>query len=171
MQLLQMWLHNLVLRQTNFMRYVLMAFFISVFFVASAQDGADRITFSRFNKPKDLALLDTVKSLLALGKYNAFISEEKEVYNKTSNTNKFSDVKKLLTKISNNGSDDISQCFYPLHSINFYKNGRIVKYVLICFDCYGLRFSDERWITKVGNEKKRMDLMEQLKKYFIAEGF
>lgn len=136
-----------------------------------AQDGADRITFSKFDKPRDLALLDSVKSTLVPGNYSAFISGEKEVYKSGAKTSKFFDVKKIISRLSNNGSDDISQCFYPQHSINFYKSGKIIKYVLICFDCYGLRFSDERWTTKVRNEKKRIDLMSELKAHFLSEGF
>lgn len=153
------------------MRYLLTAFLLLFTVTLFAQSGADRITFSRFDKPKDLALLDTVKSLVAFGKYQQFISEEREVYNKDSKTKQFSAVKKLLNKISTNGTDDISQCFYPRHSINFYKGEKLVKYILICFECYGVRFSDERWVTNVKNEEKRIKLMDELKTYFTAEGF
>jgi hypothetical protein len=135
-----------------------------------AQNGADRITFSRFDKPKDFALLDTVKSLVALGKYQQCISEEKEVYNKADKNNSFSAVKKLLNKLSRNGTEDISQCFYPRHSINFYNNGKLVKYVLICFECNGIRFSDERWMTNVKDEQKRIKLMDELRSQFATEG-
>ena len=153
------------------MKYLLVVLIFISSLCVVAQDGADRITFSKFDKPRDLALLDSVKSTLVPGNYGSFISEEKEVYNKTSKATKFSDVKRILNKLSNNGSDDISQCFYPQHSINFYKGGKLIKYVLICFDCYGLRFSDERWVTKVGSEKKRIDLMGELKAHFLSEGF
>ena len=139
--------------------------------VAASAQSFDRITFSKFDKPKDFALLDTVKSLLLTGNYSKFISGEKEVYPAKGGNNHFAAVNKLLNKLSRNGSDDISQCFYPRHSINFYKGGKLVKYVLICFECYGLRFSDERWITRVRDEKKRMALMDELKAYFTLEEF
>ena len=152
------------------MRYVVAILLFMIFLSSSAQDGADRITFSKFDKPKDIALLDTVKKMLAEEMYGQFISEEKEVYNKASKTDSFRVVENLLQKLSKNGSDDVSQCFYPQHSINFYKKGRIVKFVLVCFDCYGVRFSDERWVTKVKDEKKRLSLMDELKAYFSSQG-
>ena len=152
------------------MKYLFTIFMFTISFCGMSQDGADRITFSKFDKPKDLALIDTVKGLLLAGSYGSFISEEKEVYNKASATRNFSAVKNILQNLSNNGSDDISECFYPQHSINFYKGDKIVKYVLICFDCYGVRFSDERWITKVRNEKKRIDLMQELRTHFQSNG-
>lgn len=152
------------------MRFVFVALLVITSFTTSAQDGADRITISKFDKPKDIALLDTIKNLLLTGAYTQFISEEKEIYNKASKTNNFSDVKKLLNKLSSNGSEDVSQCFYPRHSINYYKDGRLIKYVLICFECYGVRFSDERWVTRVGNEQKRIKLMDELKAHFSSLG-
>jgi hypothetical protein len=165
-----MWKLIVDLRQTIGMRYLLAAllFFISI--ASFAQGDAERITFSRFDKPKDLALLDTVKQMLFWGNYGKFISNEREVFVKGSKTKDFSAIKKLLNKLSSNGSDDISECFYPRHSINFYKGGKIVDYVLICFECEGIRFSDERWITNVKSDEKRIALMKQLKEYFRNEG-
>ena len=151
------------------MRILLSVFLLTMSFAVLAQGGADRITFAYFNNPKDLALLDTVKSLVSTGKYGQFISGEVEVYNRQSDNKNFSAIKKTLNKLSANGTDDISQCFYPRHSINFYKNGKIVKYVLICFECYGLRFSDERWLTKVKDEDKRIKLMDELKAHFLSQ--
>ena len=150
------------------MRYL---FILLFFFVSSGSfaQSYDRITLSKFDKPNDLALLDTVKQLLKTGGYGKFISSEQEVYNKSAKTNDFNSVKSLLKKLSSNGTDDISKCFYPRHSVNFYQGNAIVKYVLICFECEGLRFSDERWITNEKDENKQIKVMNELKEEFTKE--
>jgi len=151
------------------MRYLLMMLFLFSSSSVFGQRGTDSITFSNFNKPHDVALLDTVKQTLVWNNYKNFISDEKTVFSKRDKAKDFSSISKLLKKLSSNGTDDISKCFYPHHSINYYKEGKIVKYVLICFECEGVRFSDERWITKVKNEQKRMAMMKELKAYFVSQ--
>lgn len=141
------------------------SFLVSILLVinVSAQ-GFNRVTISRFDKPNDKPLIDTLKNYLEKPGYNRFISEEVELTRSGANDLKM--LNKLVGSIRSNGSDDISKCFYPRHSINYYKDGQLVKYVLVCFECEGVRFSEQRRLTPVKNVVKRENQMEELQTIF-----
>lgn len=132
---------------------------------ASMAQNYDKVTIARFKRPDDKPLVDTLKNLLNTPRYQDFIADEVDVYPAKSKNN-FSALKSLLSQIRKNGSDDISRCFIPRHVVNYYKNGKVVDYALICFECEGIRFSDERRLTAVKNEKKRETQMKKLEELF-----
>ncbi|MBL7739862.1 MAG: hypothetical protein JNK14_11615 [Chitinophagaceae bacterium] len=72
----------------------------------------------------------------------------------------------LVSRIKSNGTEDVAKCFIPRHSINFYKGGKIVRYLLVCFECDGVRFSDEPSKTFIKSVNARDRQMTELKKLF-----
>lgn len=75
-------------------------------------------------------------------------------------------VTSLINRIKANGTADISKCFIPRHSINFYKNGKIASYLLICFECDGVRFSTGTNSGRVISTAARERQMGELRKLF-----
>lgn len=138
---------------------------VSIFFasVCIAQLKYDSLTLSKCSikeKWYGARWADTLKA----GRFEKYISDQKTVSKEL-----IGSLASLLNKIKSNGTGDISKCFIPRHSINFYKGGKIVRFFLVCFECDGFRFSDDTDKTIfVRSTSGREKQMEQLKLYFAS---
>jgi hypothetical protein len=122
----------------------------------TASVSYNRITVSSFTASEDYRLIDTLKpSVLA-----AYIERERRLMPDSAEA-----LETLLSDIKSNGTEDVTKCFMPRHSINYYENDTLKKFVLVCFECDGIRFSDYG-STAVKSEEKRAEQMGRLKKYF-----
>jgi len=147
-------------------RVLLATILVAVTAMAKSQSVYDSITISRFRISEEMygaAWRDTLK----LGKFPAHVYEEKTVWVKPAlNEKKIPAVIFLSDRIKANGTEDVAKCFIPRHSINYYKGGKISRYLLVCFECDGLRFSDDPSKTFVKNAIVRENQMGELKKLF-----
>lgn len=72
----------------------------------------------------------------------------------------------LVKKLKANGSEDISKCFIPRHCITMVSGDSAAYHVLVCFECDGIRFSNERNTTKIKSVNNREKWLKELKGYF-----
>lgn len=82
----------------------------------------------------------------------------------------------LLTALKANGTEDVSKCFIPRHVVTLYSNDKILYRVLLCFECDGIRFSNQKMSTAIKSVTKREKKMKELKSVFtkflfLTEGF
>jgi hypothetical protein len=124
-----------------------------------AQSPFDSITISRFLIQEHMygaRWADTLKA----GRYPVYLSEERTIWVKPPKTFKvLPQVIALADRVKTNGTADVSKCFIPRHSINYYKAGKITRYLLVCFECDGVRFSDDplnSFVKNVGTREKQM---------------
>lgn len=115
-----------------------------------------KITVAAFTKSEDYRLIDT----LTVSQLSSYIKDERKISVDSSIL-----LTKLVEQIKTNGTQDIAKCFIPRHSINFYKDDKLVKFILVCFECSGVRFSDGA-DTPVKKANKRELQMKKLRKYF-----
>jgi hypothetical protein len=131
---------------------------------SQAQESYDSITISRCsieNEWHGKSWNDTLKA----GRFSAYLSKEKTIWRKPAhhpNTLPPS----LTYRIKTNGTEDISKCFIPRHSINYYKGGKIVRYLLVCFECDGFHFSDDPGKTFIKSIKTREKQLAEVKILF-----
>jgi hypothetical protein len=140
--------------------------------ISRAQSGYDSITFSRFLIREDLLGKNWPDTLKA-GHYNNYIAEEKTVWRKPVQPPPRAmgvthPVLSITDRVKKNGTADVAKCFIPRHSINYYKGGTITRYLLICFECDGLRFSDDPNNTFVKSVSTREKQMAELKNLFAG---
>jgi hypothetical protein len=102
------------------------------------------------------------------GNYAGVIQQSKKVSVDAATTKK---IMNLLRLLQVNGSDDINKCFIPRHAIRIYLGETIVNDILVCFECDGVRFSNEPATKPVKNVAKREAYMKQLKALFVQAGF
>ena len=124
------------------------------------EDVRAKVTLASFTRSEDYRLVDTIDA----AELPAYLSEER-----TLSADSVVLIQNLLAGIRKNGTDDVAKCFIPRHSINFYKGDQLEKYVLVCFECEGVRFSERAVRTPVKNEEKRIGQMKELKKYFAIQ--
>lgn len=100
--------------------------------------------------------------------YPAFITSERTAWAGSSRTmaDTTAAIISLTGRIEANGTGWISRCFIPRHSINYYKEGKIVRYLLVCFECSGVEFSDDKKKTFVKDVQTRLDQMNELRSLF-----
>lgn len=72
----------------------------------------------------------------------------------------------LIGQLKANGTDDINKCFIPRHYIALKHNDSTVTEILICFECDGIRFGNQKSATPVKSAEKREKLMLRLKALF-----
>lgn len=77
----------------------------------------------------------------------------------------------LIKKLKANGSADINKCFIPRHCITLLNNDTVVYHILVCFECDGVRFSNEKKTTRVKSVEYREKAMATLKTYFTRFHF
>lgn len=147
-------------------RIVFVFFSVCIATLAHSQNVYDSITISR-------SLIEENwygakwKDTLSAGRYARYIKNEKTVWlNKPGRDKAEPEILALVRRIKTNGTDDIAKCFIPRHSINFYQQGKIARYLLVCFECDGVRFSDDPPSTFIKSEKMREKQMGELKKVF-----
>lgn len=151
------------------MRILLIVVFSFSSFFVQAQKGYDRITISNFKQGFDRILVDSVQGAIRAGLFVDYISAEQVVYDAEKDINRYRKAKKILAQLSFNGTEHISTCFIPGHSINYYKDGKLVECILICFKCGGVKFSNEIWVTPVRSERKRLDLLTELESELFGQ--
>lgn len=127
--------------------------------ILQAQVSYDSISISRFliqEKMYGARWADTLKT----GRYPIYLSGERTIWVKPMKPAKvLPAVISLSNRIKANGTEDVTKCFIPRHSINYYKAGKIARYLLVCFECDGVRFSDDpknSFIRSVGTREKQM---------------
>lgn len=140
--------------------------FILSCLLSQAQKNYDSITISGFMTKADLYIANWEDSLKA-GRFPAHIFNERTIWVKPAEISQtIPSILALTTQIKTNGTADVSKCFFPRHAVNYYKDGKIVKYLLICFQCDNLEFSDDPKKTFVKSIDERGKQMEALKEIF-----
>ncbi len=133
--------------------------------LAVAQVQYDSITISRSRIEQRWfsgKWIDTLKA----DRYSAYIFHERTIWKKEIDSRKTPAIMGTVNRIKKNGEGDITKCFIPRHSVNFYKQGKIVRFLLVCFECSGLRLSDGPFDDSVKNVGTREKQMKELKTYF-----
>lgn len=131
-----------------------------------AQSVYDSVTISRCIIENDWYGKNWPDTLKA-GEFRKYIKTEKTVWVRPASANKvLPAIISLSNRIKSNGTEDVSKCFIPRHSINFYRKGQITRYLLVCFECDGVRFSDEPARSFIKNVSTRDKQMAELKKLF-----
>jgi hypothetical protein len=124
-----------------------------------SQSNYDSITISRFLIQEEMYGAQWADTLKA-GRYPTYLSGERTIWVKPMKPAKlFPVVISLSNRVKTNGTADVAKCFIPRHSINYYKAGKIARYLLICFECDGVRFSDDpknSFVRSVGTREKQM---------------
>lgn len=127
----------------------------------------DSITISKFTADEKNSYAGNWNDSLEYGKFQQYLANEKTIWKNTKQTAKsLVDITQLTKLIRTNGTEDISKCFIPRHSVNYYKNGKIILFMLVCFECEGVRFSDIDGVSAIQDVKKRIHQIETLKKIF-----
>jgi len=133
---------------------------------AQAQTDYDSITISRCTIEQNWYGANWTDSLKA-GKFKNYLKQEKIIWVKPAKASKvLPAVISLSNRIRSNGTEDVAKCFIPRHSINFYKNGKISRYLLVCFECDGVHFSDDPANSFVKSVDAREKQMMELKELF-----
>lgn len=138
--------------------------FILASFISKAQIAYDSLTISRF-LITDENLGANWPDTLAAGHYPNYIADERTVWVKPPQVYKvLPQVISIVNRVKTNGTADVAKCFIPRHSINYYKGGKIVKYLLICFECDGARFSDDNntFVKSVDIREKQMAELKEI---------
>jgi hypothetical protein len=141
------------------------SFLLCLFLVAiagfSKAQSFDEGYFSYFTKTKPGDIDTTTK----VGDYEGYLQARTIV---TDDPDFAKKLYRIAKELKSNGSGDINKCFIPRHAVQLYNKGRLVYTMLICFECDGVRFSDEGSETKaVKKVAKRENLMKELKELFL----
>ena len=138
---------------------LLVVLFLSL--ISQAQLNYDSISISRFvdrfvpNWPVTEA------------NYTGYIRQEKIIWEKPGKADTILPrILKLTNEIQANGSGALDRCFTPRHSVNYYKDGKIVLYLLVCFQCDGLLFTDKERRDFLVSREVRLKQIEELKSIF-----
>ncbi len=130
-----------------------------------AQITYDSITISRFLIRYDLYMARW-KDTLKAGTYSNYLGVQKKIWTRPRKASKVvPPILSLTTSVKANGTEDLAECFIPRHSINYYRAGKIVRYLLVCFECEGLHFSNDpvkQFVKKIGVRKKQMEEIRDL---------
>ncbi len=123
------------------MKKILLSFFT---FLCSlclhAQLDYDSVTISRFieRKPSSGPGWDKITH----AGYPADIVGERTIWVNPGKADSLPYIFSLAARIRENGTKSLARCFIPRHSINYYRSGKIALYLLVCFECNGMEFSD-----------------------------
>jgi hypothetical protein len=145
---------------------IILFIFLSISDMLHAQINYDSLTVSKFLIKEEMYGANWPDTLKA-GHYPNYIADEKTVWVKPVQVYKvLPPVISIVNRVKTNGTADVAKCFIPRHSINYYKGGKIVKYLLICFECDGVRFSDDPGNSFVKSVDVREKQMAELKEIF-----
>ncbi len=105
-----------------------------------AQLDYDSVTISRFveRKPSDGPGWNKITH----AGYAADLVNERTIWVNPGKVDSIPYIFSLATRIRENGTKSIARCFIPRHTINYYRSGKIALYLLVCFECNGMEFSD-----------------------------
>lgn len=149
-------------------KYILFFIFYQAFVIdTNAQQAYDSISISRFTAEEHNIHYANWKDSLKTGTYQQYLAEEKTIWKQASQASKtLPDILLLTKQIKTNGTEDVSKCFIPRHAVNYYKGGKLVRFLLVCFECDGVRFSDDPATSFIKNINTRDKQMAYLKKIF-----
>lgn len=143
--------------------YLLLAISLSV--QLQAQVMYDSVTISHFTD-RFVPAWPGVDSVTTAN-YARYLRDERTIWVNPHNTDTVTPrILKLTNEIQQNGEGSINRCFSPRHSINYYNHGRIVMYLLVCFQCDGLLFSQKERRDYLLSREVRLQQMEELKLIF-----
>jgi len=132
----------------------------------SFAQGRPEFTFSYF---RQITKGDAVPAnAVTINGYTGTLEESDYV---SENPKTAATITKLVKNLRANGTSDINKCFIPRHVISFLKGDSVDLYVLLCFECDGVRFSTQSLTTNVKSIAKREKWMKELKQWFIAKHF
>ena len=123
------------------MKKILLSFFTLLCSLClNAQLDYDSVTISRFieRKPSYGPGWDRITH----AGYPADLVSEHTVWVNPGKADSLPYIFSLANRIRENGTKSVARCFIPRHSINFYRSGKIALYLLVCFECNGMEFSD-----------------------------
>ncbi|MDZ4794115.1 MAG: hypothetical protein SGI83_07540 [Bacteroidota bacterium] len=148
------------------MRKLLFLAIIIASIKATAQPKFDSVTISRFLINDNLLGVNW-KDTLKAGYYPNYLGPQTTIeVRAVKPTRGYTPLVSLIRSIESNGTGDVSKCFIPRHSMNFYLDGKINRYLLVCFECDGLRFSDDPAKPFIRHVKHRETQITELKKFF-----
>jgi hypothetical protein len=136
--------------------------------LAATHLAAQRITDIRFAYFKQAAKEETGSDILALGHYRG---REVDAGSVSENPATKANILQLLKQLKANGTEDINKCFFPRHVVTVYSQDTVLYRVLVCFECDGIRFSNQVQTTKVRSVAKREKAMKGLKALFAQYHF
>lgn len=141
--------------------------FIALFLLLAGIGQAQKITGVRFSyflpaRP-DTFQAGNIPNMIKAGGYQGYLVQENFV---SENPKTAAKLIALIKNLKANGSEDISKCFIPRHAVTMLNGNDVVYHVLVCFECDGVRFTNEKKTTKIKNAAKREVMMRSLKKYF-----
>jgi hypothetical protein len=142
---------------------------ILMLFAMGVGAAAQKITDIRFAYfVQETTPADTVGKKVSVGGYTGTLVNESFV---SENPKTATALIALIKKLKANGSDDINKCFIPRHCVTMMNGDKILYRVLICFECDGIRFSNEKETTKNKSVRYREKAMTDLKRYFTRFHF
>lgn len=137
-------------------------------FVAKAQKITG-VSFSYFTPAiADTFRAGTVPEMISAGGYKGYLTETNWA---SENPKTAAQLIALMKNLKANGSEDINKCFIPRHAVTLMNGDKVVYRALVCFECDGIRFTNEKKTTKVKSVAKREQAMRTLKKYFAQFHF
>jgi hypothetical protein len=148
------------------MKKIIFFFFVLLCsYILNAQYNYDSVTISRFVERKASG---EGWNRITNRNYAADLVDEHRIWFNQEQTESIPHVFSLTERIRDNGAKSLFRCFVPRHSINFYKEGKIARYVLICFQCNGMEFSDmpPEHAGLLLSREVRMQQIEELKILF-----
>jgi hypothetical protein len=111
---------------------------------------------------------DTIANNITVAGYTGYPANESFV---SENPTTAATLIALIKKLKANGTDDINKCFIPRHCITLLNGDKVVYRILVCFECNGIRFSNEKETTSIKSVKSRDKLMMELNKQFTSFHF
>lgn len=145
------------------MKYLLFLFFSALFTAGTttAQKVTD-IEFAYLVPPRE-GEVDTFPVLVRNGAYSGELVNGQTV---SENPKTRAKLLALIKQLKANGSADINKCFIPRHVVTLYNGDNVVYRMLVCFECDGIRFSNENKTTRVKSVEYREKAMGELKALF-----
>ena len=130
---------------------------------------AQKFTSISFSYFKELGQQDPVPgNAIVIGRYRGTVERTGSV---SLNPATASEVSAILKSLKANGTEDINQCFIPRHAVTVYQGDAVLFQVMVCFECDGIRFTNEKQTTGIKNIAKREKLMASLKELFVKNKF
>lgn len=146
--------------------------FIVLFTLTTFVVQAQKITgvsFSYFIPARaDTFQKGAVPMMVSAGGYTGYLFETNWV---SENPKTAAQLIALMKNLKANGSEDINKCFIPRHVVTLMSGDNVVYRALVCFECDGIRFTNEKKTTRIKSVAKREQAMRSLKKYFTQFHF
>lgn len=149
---------------------MLLCVFLTHKIIAQAVGNYDSVTIS-WNSIHEKWYGAKWSDSVRIGTFRNYVRDEKTIWVKPAIPAKaIPALIPLLEEIRKNGTEDIAKCFIPRHSVNFYKNGKIERYLLVCFECDGVHFSDDpskQFVKSVDVREKQIEKLKYIFKNYL----